>query len=118
VGKTCRRTGTTHQVSLITAELSRRNYQGRVYAKGRNVRPTHIQASDAALANVAILVMPTACRTAPKNHRQEDYLDAVDEGLETARWLVARNTLPFNFTGHTALATLVGKSSLADVRSA
>ena len=32
------------KLSLIAAELSRRNYHGRVYAKAQNVRPTYIKA--------------------------------------------------------------------------
>src|SRR6266487_5075290 len=38
------------KLSLIAAELSRRNYDGRVYAKAQNVRPTYIKAYDTALA--------------------------------------------------------------------
>ena len=59
------------KLSLITAELSRRNYNGRVYAKAQNVRPTYIKAYDTALADVDVLVMPTCLMTAPKNHRPE-----------------------------------------------
>ena len=47
------------KLSLIAAELSRRNYHGRVYAKAQNVRPTYIKAYDAVLANLDVLVMPT-----------------------------------------------------------
>ena len=47
------------RLSLIAAELNRRNYHGRVYAKAQNVRPTYIKAYDDALANVDVLVMPT-----------------------------------------------------------
>jgi amidase len=47
------------KLSLIAAELSRRTYHGRVYAKAQNVRPTYIQAYDAALAQVDVLVLPT-----------------------------------------------------------
>src|SRR4029450_3103258 len=47
------------KLSLIAAELSRRNYHGRVYAKAQNVRPTYIKAYDTALADVDGVVMPT-----------------------------------------------------------
>src|SRR5438874_2066994 len=47
------------KLSLIAAELSRRNYNGRVYAKAQNVRPTYIKAYDAALQDSEVLVMPT-----------------------------------------------------------
>src|SRR5215470_9280118 len=51
------------KLSLIAAELSRRTYHGRVYAKAQNVRPTYLKAYDAALANVDVLVMPTCIMT-------------------------------------------------------
>ena len=99
------------KASLIAAELSRRNYRGRVYAKAQNVRPAYIKAYDAALADVDVLVMPTCIMTAPKNHRPSTHLEAVEDNLRALSTGVSRNTQPFNYTGHPALAVPVGKSS-------
>src|SRR5215813_2815329 len=99
------------KLSLIAAELSRRTYHGRVYAKAQNVRPAYIKAYDAALADVDALVMPTCLMTAPKNHRPGSHLEAIEDNLMSMTRGFARNTQPFNYTGHPALALPVAKSS-------
>ncbi len=99
------------KLSLISAELSRRNYNGRVYARAHNVRPMYIKAYDTVLADVDVLVMPTCLVTAPANHRPSTIMEAVEDNLISASSFAARNTQQFNYTGHPALAVPVGKSS-------
>src|SRR6185436_1647559 len=86
------------KLSLMAAELSRRTYHGRVYAKAQNVRPTYIKAYDAALANVDVLVMPTCVMTAPKNHRPGSYLEAVEDNLMAMSRGGSRYSQPSNYT--------------------
>jgi amidase len=99
------------KLSLIAAEFSRRNYYGRVYAKAQNVRPYFVKAFDSALAELDILVMPTCITKAPMYEAPATDLEALEENLDMMARSGSRNTQPYNFTGHPALAVPVGKSA-------
>src|SRR5262249_56174265 len=47
------------KLSLIAADLSRRNYHGGVYAKAQKVPPPHIKAYHAPVADGHVLAVPT-----------------------------------------------------------
>jgi len=99
------------KLNYLVGEISRRTYQGRVYAKAQNVRAGFAAAYDAAMAEVDVLVMPTCLLTAPEFEAPVNRLESVAESLLHANTNPAVvNTQPFNYTGHPALAVPVGKS--------
>ena len=69
------------KLGYITAEFSRRNYYGRVYAKAQNVRPAYVRAFDSALQDLDVLVMPTCLGTAPRYAPPASSLEALEENL-------------------------------------
>jgi amidase len=100
------------RLNLVTGDLVRKNYSGRVYAKAQNVRPTYIKAYDDVLIDVDILAMPTATIAAPRNDRPATMAEALERNLSMMNRLGrTMNTQQFNFTGHPALAVPIGKTS-------
>jgi amidase len=101
------------KLSLLVGEYSRRNFAGAAYAKGNNVRRSIIGAFDAALAEVDVLAMPTCPTVAPRfEDAPADRAGATGMALDTptTRAGVVKNTMPYNYTGHPALAVPCGKS--------
>lgn len=84
------------KVNLLAAELSWRTDGGAALAAAARARAQCARAYDGALAGVDVLVMPTTPTVPPA-------LAAPGDGHT-----VARNTRPFNFTGHPALAVPCG----------
>lgn len=85
--------------------FAKRNYNGRLYAKAQNARPEFVKAYDQALSEVDVLVMPTTVTQAPRFEPITDRTAALEYSLSSSTKLNAtNNTLPFNFTGHPALA--------------
>lgn len=95
------------KLNLIEAEFLRKTYYGRVYAKAQNVRPYFIKAFDKVLADLDVLVMPTCLVGAPVYEAPASHMDALEENLNYQS--PGRNTQPYNYTGHPALAVPVGK---------
>jgi len=96
---------------LLLGEFSRRNFHGRVYAKAHNVRPTFQRAYDDALARVDVLAMPTCLGVAPPAFESVSYQEGWDRAVGILRQgfdAMTRNTGPFNYTGHPAVAVPAG----------
>jgi amidase len=101
----------------MVAAMSHRRFEGAVYAKAQNLRRHFIDAYDAALDRVDVLLMPTTPTVAmrwiePPTKR----LPALEMELDPSRNPMKgldtrlRNVQPFNYTGHPAISVPCGKS--------
>jgi amidase len=92
------------KANLLAAELSWRGDGGAARAEAARLRPVFARAYDRALSDVDVLVMPTCPTVAPDLGTPASALGSLAGGERS----VARNTRPFNFTGHPALAVPCG----------
>ena len=97
------------RLTLLVSELSRRRFNGRVYAKAQNARAVFRTAFDRALSAVDALVMPTCLSVAPRYEAPADRLAAIEVDL-AGFGDIPRNTQPFSYTGHPALNVPCGRS--------
>jgi amidase len=95
-----------YRSELMLAEFSREFYHGRVYAKAQNLRPAYIAAYDRVLRDVDVLVMPTVPTVPSKlaDLQGGDRRSMAERSLLPGLPARVRNTAPFNYTGHPALA--------------
>ncbi len=102
--------GPLTKAGYLVGAFSRASYHGRAYAKAHNVRPLYLRAYEGALSQVDVLAMPTTPMKAPRLQPVGDYLEDVARHVELLRQPVIQNTVPFNYTGHPALAIPCGQS--------
>ena len=96
---------------LLLGELSRERFHGGVYAKAHNVRPTFVRAYDRALEQVDVLAMPTCLGVAPPSFERVPYAEGWRRAIDVMRTgfdAMIRNTAPFSYTGHPAIAVPCG----------
>ncbi|SDU73042.1 amidase family protein [Jiangella alkaliphila] len=106
------------RLQRLLGELSARVFEGRLYARAQNVRPTFVAAYDRALVDVDVLLMPTCLTTAPVFRERPRFPanlqpaggDGEGDGDRAMGLPGLRNTLQFNYTGHPALTIPCGRS--------
>ena len=103
------------KLNMLLGNYLQQRYQGRLYAKAHNVRPTIVKKYDQVFGQVDLLAMPTTpfkpwLWREPKDYEQalEQTLYGGEEGPNLTT--LVTNTGPFNLTGHPAISIPCGKS--------
>ena len=100
---------------LLAGSYARERYNGRLYAKSQNVRPSVVAAYREALSKVDLLAMPTVPIKSHPYTTPTDYTDAIERTIFGGQkgddlGLIIANTAPFNYTGFPAISVPCGKS--------
>ena len=103
------------KLNLLLGNYLQQKYQGRLYAKAQNVRPTFVNAYNDVLARVDVLAMPTVAMKPPVHQGSKGHEEALErtlfDGELSMPWLpYIHNTAPFNYTGHPAVSVPCGQS--------
>jgi amidase len=103
------------KLGLISGSYAHDHYNGRLYAKAQNVRPTVVAQYLEAFRNVDLLAMPTVPIKSHPYQTPADFAEAIDRTLFGGELgedlgLLMANTAPFNYTGFPALSVPCGKS--------
>lgn len=103
------------KLNLLTGAYAQRRFNGRLYAKSQNVRPTIVRHYLDAFDKVDVLAMPTVAAKSHPYREPANYLEAVDRTLFGGQLgddigLIIANTAPFNYTGFPALSMPCAKS--------
>ena len=100
---------------LLAGSYARERYNGRLYAKSQNVRPTVTAQYRDVFRQVDVLAMPTVPIKSHPYRTPADFTEAVDRTLFGGKLgedlgLLIANCAPFNYTGFPALSLPCGKS--------
>ncbi|MDP6707609.1 MAG: amidase family protein [Alphaproteobacteria bacterium] len=103
------------KLMLLSGSYARERYNGRLYAKAQNVRPTIVNQYHDVFREVDLLAMPTVPIKSSPYETPADFAEAIDRTLFDGELaadlgLIITNTAPFNYTGFPALSVPCGKS--------
>jgi amidase len=98
--------------NVLAGEYLRDRYDGGLYTRAQNLRPTLAACYDAALVGLDCLVMPTTPDIAPAFSTPTDEVEEVDLKVFGGGGLrltdIVANTAAFDFTGHPAITVPCG----------